>query len=891
MRRRAHALAALDAAARRGPRRAGRAARSSPISGPAASDVDVALGHARRRRRGGARLGRPRTPTADEQARRRAAARGVHGTAADRRSARRTASWTSRSTSTRRRSRRARRAGPLERLPHGGAGRTVRRRACRPRRAGARTPPDKTKRSVRAVQRWTTARRDLVAGTTDEQRERTVSVMDDARGRPSNPPTEVARGARGRRRASTCRSSRCSRCAVAQPQPAPSHGDGRFSPDGRCSAAGRRRSRRRSRAWSTARDLMPVAAERRGSRRKSLLAGAERAGHRPVPRAVARRRSRRRPGARSRAPSAAARRGGGAAFGEDGRLRRAARRRSRRTGRASRDRPAAQVADELRRFSLVAGVDPDPVGVTAWSQPWVPLWLEWEVELDTARPARRLVARPGRSRDRRSARRPTARHAHRDAAPLNTGTARDARRRDRGLAERRAASATPTTRARSTSRSRRRSRDIADAIAAARHPRRASLDRLHERLLGLPVDGFGVLRGARPTARSTSRPRSTVPQLLRPAAARLTRAQLVDAFGRTLDLPVDAAPRSRARRDRERAGALRAAPAPHCGPRGGCSGSSIRAPTCVSRTIPPRRRSIRSTPRSMVNPGGRVPPARSHRRGARGLRRRRHAARPAHARAVRRRRDLGDRARARRARADAGPLHGLGPQRQHCSALIARAHGRRRTPRARGLAASRGRRSPRSRALLRAVDTTLWTVDTLRAVRAPSTSPGSSAAPSPWCAPRCASTSTTTSTSWISPIPSAAPRARRRTRRSPTAPSRCGSASSPAATTGCSAFFVDDDYTPLPRRRQGRARRWRLDVGRGRGQLGQLGDRRAQMPDSEADHASVRRRRGRAARAPGTDAAPHAADAPGEQGAPHVRRPAAQGAAAGRATGCSRASP
>ena len=36
------------------------------------------------------------------------------------------------------------------------------------------------------------------------------------------------------------------------------------------------------------------------------------------------------------------------------------------------------VADELRRFSLVSGADPDLVGVTAWSQPWVPLWLEWE---------------------------------------------------------------------------------------------------------------------------------------------------------------------------------------------------------------------------------------------------------------------------------------------------------------------------------------------------------------------------------------------------------------------------------------------------------------------------------------------------------------------------------
>ena len=39
------------------------------------------------------------------------------------------------------------------------------------------------------------------------------------------------------------------------------------------------------------------------------------------------------------------------------------------------------MADELRRFSLVKGADPDLVGVTTWAQPWVPLWLEWELEV------------------------------------------------------------------------------------------------------------------------------------------------------------------------------------------------------------------------------------------------------------------------------------------------------------------------------------------------------------------------------------------------------------------------------------------------------------------------------------------------------------------------------
>lgn len=40
------------------------------------------------------------------------------------------------------------------------------------------------------------------------------------------------------------------------------------------------------------------------------------------------------------------------------------------------------ISDELRRFSLLEGRDPSPVAITSWSQPWSPVWLEWEVELE-----------------------------------------------------------------------------------------------------------------------------------------------------------------------------------------------------------------------------------------------------------------------------------------------------------------------------------------------------------------------------------------------------------------------------------------------------------------------------------------------------------------------------
>lgn len=42
----------------------------------------------------------------------------------------------------------------------------------------------------------------------------------------------------------------------------------------------------------------------------------------------------------------------------------------------------AEISDELRRFSLLEGRDPSPVAITNWSQPWAPVWLEWEVALE-----------------------------------------------------------------------------------------------------------------------------------------------------------------------------------------------------------------------------------------------------------------------------------------------------------------------------------------------------------------------------------------------------------------------------------------------------------------------------------------------------------------------------
>jgi hypothetical protein len=45
------------------------------------------------------------------------------------------------------------------------------------------------------------------------------------------------------------------------------------------------------------------------------------------------------------------------------------------------DPDAVVISQALRDHSLLVGVDPSPVGVTAWAQPWSPMWLEYEVEV------------------------------------------------------------------------------------------------------------------------------------------------------------------------------------------------------------------------------------------------------------------------------------------------------------------------------------------------------------------------------------------------------------------------------------------------------------------------------------------------------------------------------
>ncbi|MEO8297312.1 MAG: hypothetical protein ABI574_05835 [Burkholderiales bacterium] len=196
-----------------------------------------------------------------------------------------------------------------------------------------------------------------------------------------------------------------------------------------------------------------------------------------------------------------------------------------------------RIADQLRRFSLAAGVDPDPVGITAWSQPWVPLWLEWELALQVNDALDGWPLGPVDLDPAEGATAPAATRVLQGRSLLTTGTAvtlsaavrawlqaEDERdKENKGEASESAEAALARIAA---------AVEQLDVLSAR-------CDGVREQLLGLRYDG-GVAK-LRNTDGSLSEPLPSgePPLWLRGGIARLQRARLVDAFGRTLALPLD----------------------------------------------------------------------------------------------------------------------------------------------------------------------------------------------------------------------------------------------------------------------------------------------------------------------------------------------------------------
>lgn len=195
------------------------------------------------------------------------------------------------------------------------------------------------------------------------------------------------------------------------------------------------------------------------------------------------------------------------------------------------------LADELHRFSLYKGADPDLVGVTTWAQPWIPMWLEWEVQVEGLDPPTLDAWRLG-AVDLGDA---TATFAGGGASvrgrSLLTGggaaTLHDAIH-DWLAAE----DALDADHAGQVDEALEQAYRELDEAVQHLDVLTASLDGLRSRLLGLPV-ADGLRRPATPDGVAQPAPDAQTHALLA-GCVRLSRARLLDAFGRTLDLPLSA---------------------------------------------------------------------------------------------------------------------------------------------------------------------------------------------------------------------------------------------------------------------------------------------------------------------------------------------------------------
>ncbi len=190
-----------------------------------------------------------------------------------------------------------------------------------------------------------------------------------------------------------------------------------------------------------------------------------------------------------------------------------------------------QAAAELAKASYLVGLTPSPVGVTAWRQPWVPLWLEWRVELVGTTAMEHwelgdLEVKPKSSDGELlvseiSGRSPIGRG-------LSTALHSSIERWIKAEQERDATEA-------SLSGSQQTSLESLSNFLEPLDLASASLDGIREQLLGLDYNGgfhAGVDEDDRPKVVADPVP-------LFGGTLELKQLRLVDAFGRTLDVPVN----------------------------------------------------------------------------------------------------------------------------------------------------------------------------------------------------------------------------------------------------------------------------------------------------------------------------------------------------------------
>ena len=185
-----------------------------------------------------------------------------------------------------------------------------------------------------------------------------------------------------------------------------------------------------------------------------------------------------------------------------------------------------QVAAELSRFSAFRGVPPSPVAITTWRQPWVPTWVEWRVTL-RGRPTVSGWPLDGFDLEEDQPGTPTITTTLVGRSLLGAGVGDSLRasvmawlktEAQRQVTNRSAAYGDGT---------------VVQQLADLDHPLdlvSASLDGIREQLLGIEYVGQAV----RDNGKLVASPR---PVVLFGGRLRLDAVRLVDAFGRTLEVP------------------------------------------------------------------------------------------------------------------------------------------------------------------------------------------------------------------------------------------------------------------------------------------------------------------------------------------------------------------
>ena len=199
---------------------------------------------------------------------------------------------------------------------------------------------------------------------------------------------------------------------------------------------------------------------------------------------------------------------------------------------ARRSPAAVDSAAELAAYSAYAGTPPSPVAITTWRQPWVPLFLEWRVRLVGAASLEGWTLGTTDLEGEPAASPLTRTYAGRSPLHRGVGDALSNGIREWLVAEQRRDDADPTS----------SQLEDADEVALGELATfldpldlaSASLDGLREQLLGIRYSGI-VVRDE-----DTKKPvADALPVPVFGGTATIEELRLVDAFGRTLDVPVD----------------------------------------------------------------------------------------------------------------------------------------------------------------------------------------------------------------------------------------------------------------------------------------------------------------------------------------------------------------